>query len=79
MKKGGRRLKGEKKKEKRGQEKQNILEDRAKLFANKRKVKFERDQLRERVEELEGELGDLKENFLVTDLNKISFYNSFSF
>ena len=49
---------------KRVQEKQNILEDRAKLFADKRKVEFERDRLRERVEELEGELGDLKEKFL---------------
>src|SRR5438876_6235297 len=37
---------------KRVQEKQNILEDRAKLFADKRKVEFERDRLRERVEEL---------------------------
>ena len=45
-------------------EKQNLLQDRAKLFANKRKVEFERDHLLERVEELEGELGDLKEKFL---------------
>ena len=45
-------------------EKQNLLQDRVKLFADKRKVKFERDRLLERVEELEGELGDLKEKFL---------------
>ena len=45
-------------------EKQNLLQDRAKLFADKRKVEFERDRLLERVEELEGELGDLKEKFL---------------
>ena len=45
-------------------EKQNLLQDRVKLFADKRKVEFERDRLLERVEELEGELGDLKEKFL---------------
>ena len=45
-------------------EKQNLLQDRAKLFADKRKVEFERDCLLERVEELEGELEDLKEKFL---------------
>ena len=45
-------------------EKQNILQDRAKLFQDKRKVEFERDRLLERVEELEGELGDFKEKYL---------------
>jgi hypothetical protein len=45
-------------------EKQNILQDRAKLFQDKRKVEFERDRLLERVKELEGELGDFKEKYL---------------
>jgi hypothetical protein len=45
-------------------EKQNILQDRAKLFQDKRKVEFERDRLLERVEEFEGELGDFKEKYL---------------
>ena len=45
-------------------EKQNILQDRAKLFQDKRKVELERDHLLKRVEELEGELGDFKEKYL---------------
>ena len=40
------------------------MQDRAKLFQDKRKVEFERDRLLERVEELEGELGDFKEKYL---------------
>ena len=54
----------EEERRKRENEKQTFLQDRAKLFADKRKIELERDSLRERVEELEGELGDLKEEFL---------------